>query len=237
MLLRFSKFSSIVTLGFLTVSLITTSFGGAFATAALAATPEASEVNEVSIQEKKSKDTKGLLIGIAAIGLISLLSNHDGGSTDVPSKTTTPPATTNPKPTTPAPAPASSTGVAAAEKRAFDLLNADRVRNGLQPLKLNSQLTALGGRYAQDMINRNFFSHYNPEGQSPFDRMQQAGISYGHAGENLAINSNVDTAEKAFMNSPGHRANILSPNYTEVGVGVRYDAKGSAYVVQEFISR
>lgn len=234
MLLQFNKFSSIVTLGFLTVSLITTSFGGAFATAALAAAPEASEVNEVSIQEGKSKDTKGLLIGIAAIGLISLLSNHDGSSTDVPSKTTTPPATTNPKPTTP---PVSSTGVAAAEKRAFDLLNADRAKNGLKPLKLNSQLTALGGRYAQDMINRNFFSHYNPEGQSPFDRMQQAGISYNHAGENLAINSNVDTAEKAFMNSSGHKDNILSPNYTEVGVGVRYDAKGSAYVVQEFISK
>ena len=232
--MQFNKFSSIVTLGFLTVSLITTSFGGAFATAALAAAPEASEVNEVSIQEGKSKDTKGLLIGIAAIGLISLLSNHDGSSTDVPSKTTTPPATTNPKPTTP---PVSSTGVAAAEKRAFDLLNADRAKNGLKPLKLNSQLTALGGRYAQDMINRNFFSHYNPEGQSPFDRMQQAGISYNHAGENLAINSNVDTAEKAFMNSSGHKDNILSPNYTEVGVGVRYDAKGSAYVVQEFISK
>jgi uncharacterized protein YkwD len=227
MLLRYSKCSSIVTLGFLTVSLITTSFGGAFATSALAATPE------ISIQEEKSEGNKNLLIGIAALGLISLLSNHDGGSTDVPSKTTTPPTTTPaPKPTTPAPA-----GAAADEKLAFNLLNADRAANGLKPLKLNSQLTALGERYAQDMINRNFFSHYNPEGQSPFDRMQQAGISYSHAGENLAINSNVTAAEKAFMNSSGHRANILNANYTEVGIGVRYDAKGSAYVVQEFISK
>lgn len=231
MLLRYSKCSSIVTLGFLTVSLITTSFGGAFATAALAATPE------VSIQEEKKNDNKDLLMGIVAIGLISLLSNHDGGSTDVPSKNTTPTTPTTPtNPTTPT-SPASTAGVAAAEKRAFDLLNADRIANGLKPLKLNSQLTALGGRYAQDMINRNFFSHYNPEGQSPFDRMKQAGISYGYAGENLAINSNVDAAEKAFMNSSGHRANILNSNYTEVGVGVRYDAKGSAYVVQEFISK
>ena len=61
-----------------------------------------------------------------------------------------------------------------------------------KPLKFNSQLTALGGTYAQDMINRNFFAHYNPEGQTPFDRMKQAGISYSYAGENLAINSNVD---------------------------------------------
>ena len=104
-------------------------------------------------------------------------------------------------------------------------------------MKFNAQLTALGERYAQDMINRKFFSHYNPEGQSPFDRMKQAGIGYSYAGENLAINSNVAAAEKAFMNSSGHRANILNPNYTEVGVGVRYDAKGSAYVVQEFISK
>ncbi|MBP2628329.1 MAG: SCP-like extracellular [Firmicutes bacterium] len=230
MLLRHSKYFSIVTLGFLTVSLITTSFGGAFATSALAATPEA------SVQEEKSNDNKGLLMGIAAIGLISLLSNHDGASTNVPSKTTIPPAT-NSATTTPTTNTTSNAGASADEKRAFDLLNADRAQNGLKPLKFNSQLTALGEKYAQDMINRNFFSHYNPEGQSPFDRMKQAGISYSYAGENLAINSNVDTAEKAFMNSPGHRANILSPNYTEVGLGVRYDAKGSAYVVQEFISK
>jgi len=226
MLLRYRKCSSIVTLGFLTVSLITTSFGGAFATAALAATPEA------SVQEEKSGDNKELLIGIAAIGLVALLSSHDGDKVEPP-KTYTSPATTTP---TVSSTPVTSSG-SADEKRAFTLLNADRAQNGLQALKFNSQLTALGERYAQDMINRNFFSHYNPEGQSPFDRMKQAGISYGYAGENLAINSNVDSAEKAFMNSSGHRANILNPNYTEVGIGVRYDAKGSAYVVQEFISK
>jgi len=235
MLLRYSKCSSMVTLGFLTVSLITTSFGGAFATAALAATPE------VSVQEEKSNANKGLLIGIAAIGLIAMLSNHDGGSTNVPAKTTTPktpaatPAAT--PATTPTTTPTSTAGTATAEQTAFNLLNADRAANGLKALKFNSQLTALGERYAQDMINRNFFSHYNPEGQSPFDRMKQAGISYGYAGENLAVNTNVNTAEQAFMNSSGHRANILSSNYTEVGIGVRYDAKGSAYVVQEFIGK
>jgi len=216
--LRNSKCSCIVTLGFLTASLITTSFGGAFATVASAATPE------VSIQEEKSTDNnKNLLMGAAAVGLIALLSSR-GGSTNVPSSK----VATNP---------ASTASATTAEKTAFDLLNADRVKNGLQPLKLNSQLTALGGDYAQDMINRNFFDHNNPEGQTPFDRMQKAGINYVTAGENIAINTNVNAAEVAFMNSPGHKANILNTTYTEVGVGVRYDAQGSAHVVQEFIGK
>ena len=231
MLLRYSKCSSLVTLGFLTVSLLTTSFGGAFATAALAATPE------ISSPEVKKEDNKGLIGGIAAIGLISLLSNHGGDKDETPVKTSNATSSGGNSSSAPAASPAANTNTSADEKRAFDLLNMDRAKNGLKPLKFNTQLTALGGKYAQDMINRQFFAHNDPDGKSPFDRMKQAGINYRYAGENLAINSNVTTAEQAFMNSPGHRANILSPNYTDVGVGVRYDAKGSAYVVQEFIGK
>lgn len=128
------------------------------------------------------------------------------------------------------------TEYSADEKQALDLLNADRASHGLKALNLNPQLTALGERYAQDMINRHFFAHNDPDGKSPFDRMHQAGIDYSYAGENLAINSDIINAEKAFMNSPGHRSNILSPHYTDVGLGVGYDDRGSAYVVQEFIS-
>lgn len=231
MLLRYRKCSSLITMGFLTVSILTTSFGGAFATAALAAAPE------VSSQEVKNEDNKGLIAGIAAIGLISLLSNHGGDKNDTPVKTSAGTSTAGSSSTVPASSPVSSGSTSADEKRAFDLLNADRASHGLKALKFNSQLTRLGEKYAQDMINRNFFSHYNPEGQSPFDRMKAAGISYNTAGENLAINSNVAAAQKAFMNSSGHRANILNTSYTEVGIGVRYDAKGSAYVVQEFIGK
>ena len=235
--MRYSKRANIVALGFLTVSLLTTSFGGAFASTALAATPE------VSVQNEKSVDNKGVIGGIALLGLIGLLSNHGGGQGDDSSVVKTSEATspvvsssgqtggTNTKPV------ATNSGYSADEKRAFDLLNVDRVNNGLKPLKFNLELTALGGKYAQDMIDRKFFAHNDPDGKTPFDRMKQAGISYSYAGENLAINSNVTNAEKAFMNSPGHRSNILSPNYTEVGLGVRYDAKGSAYVVQEFIGK
>lgn len=236
MLLHYLKPVKIMTLSFLTVSLLTTSLGGAFASTALAATPEA------SVQEEKSVDGKGVLGGLAVIGLLGLLAGHGGGHDDAKPVVQTSGAgtgsvsssgsvATGSAPTT------ANSGYSADEKRAFDLLNADRAKNGLKPLKFNLQLTALGGKYAQDMINRKFFAHNDPDGKSPFDRMKAAGINYSYAGENLAINSNVTTAEQAFMNSPGHRANILSPNYTDVGVGVRYDAKGSAYVVQEFIGK
>ncbi|VBB06575.1 Hypothetical protein LUCI_1811 [Lucifera butyrica] len=145
---------------------------------------------------------------------------------------TTPPASN----TSPASNSAGS-AVSSDEQQALRLLNADRAAQGLPALRLNSQLTALAESYTQDMVRRNFFSHTNPEGQSPFDRMRQAGISYVYAGENLAINQNVAAAETAFMNSAGHRANILNPHYTDVGIGVTRSSNGSVYVAQEFIGR
>jgi uncharacterized protein YkwD len=227
--LRYHKQFSKVALGFLTVSLITTSLGGIFTSAAFAA--EAGTV----IQEDKSGNNKDLLGGLLAVGAIGLAANHGGShSSSSASKSNAATSATTSKATTTT---TSSQGTAADEQLAFQLLNADRAKNGLSPLKLNSQLTTLGENYAQDMINRNFFSHTNPEGQTPFDRMKNAGISYTYAGENIAINNNVTAAETAFMNSSEHKANILNTNYTEVGIGVRYDSKGSAYVVQEFIGK
>lgn len=136
------------------------------------------------------------------------------------------------------PVPVTATGnVAADEQKAVDLLNQDRAAQGLPALKVNSQLTSLAERYAQDMINRNYFSHYNPEGQSPFDRMTAAGIQYGYAGENIAIDYSVAGAESAFMNSQGHRDNILSANYNQVGIGIAYSSNGSLYEVQDFIGK
>lgn len=211
--------------GLLAISLLATSFGGALALPAAAA--PASPAAEEAAQDGGSKT--GLLAAIAAVGLIAVLSGGGGGSDSPPSKGT------------------GSTGAGSSgqtgtistadEQQALSLLNRDRAAHGLPALKANSQLTALARNYAQDMIRRGFFSHNNPEGQSPFDRMRQAGISYKYAGENLAVNSSVAGAEAAFMNSPGHRANILNANYTEVGIGVVRSSSGSLYVVQEFIGR
>jgi uncharacterized protein YkwD len=144
-------------------------------------------------------------------------------------------ATVAAKQPTPTPAPSNNGNVTADQQKAISLMNADRAAYGLPPLGIDSKLVALAQSYAQDMVNRNFFSHTNPEGQSPFDRMQAAGISYQYAGENIAINTSVSGAENAFMNSPGHRANILDANYDKVGIGVVHAADGMVYVAQEFV--
>jgi uncharacterized protein YkwD len=212
--------------GILSFSLLTSSFGGAFATAVYAATPE-----EITTTEQETSSGKGLLVGLAAIGLISALSNH-GSSSDNSSaskNTNTGSTTTNSQ--------TSTSGTSSEKQQAFALLNQDRAANGLPALTLNSKLTSLADAYAADMIKRGYFSHYNPEGQSPFDRMNNAGISYKTAGENLAINTNVSAAEAAFMKSSGHRANILNSSYTDVGIGVVHSSDGSVYVVQEFIGK
>jgi len=137
--------------------------------------------------------------------------------------------------TTPSTNSGSSSDTGTGLQKAVDLLNADRLANGLAKLQVNAKLNTVAQKHAQDMITRNFFSHTNPDGQSPFDRIKQAGIPYSAAGENIAGDKSVQAAEVAFMNSSGHRANILNPSYTSVGIGVAYDANGKAYVVQDFI--
>lgn len=125
--------------------------------------------------------------------------------------------------------------VSAAEQQAVQLMNADRRANGLADLKLSSALTAVARSHSQDMVTRSFFSHTNPDGKTVTDRLKAAGISYTAAGENIAENTSVEAAETAFMNSSGHRANILNSNYTTVGIGVAYDSQGKVYVTQDFI--
>lgn len=227
------KFCKMLTLGLLTLSLMTTSWGSAFATTALAA---AQDEPSTEVSSASNKTTNTVVGGLVALGLIAALSSHGDKETSTapPNKNAAPIPSQAGSVTTSSPYQAVSR-VTIDEQRAFDLLNADRAANGLPPLKLNLAVTAVAERHAQDEINRKFFAHNNPDGQSPFDRMRAAGISFGYAGENLAINQNVTAAEQAFMNSPGHRANILSPQYTEVGIGVRYSPQGSVYVVQNFI--
>ncbi|MCM0757330.1 CAP domain-containing protein [Sporomusa sphaeroides DSM 2875] len=225
------KLCKTLTLSFLTLSLVTTSWGGAWATAQSAAADE--QTTEITAPSNGTTNT--ILGGLLAIGLIAALTNHgDNSDGAAPAKGTasSPPAAT---PTRSAPQAPQVSGVTADEQLAVNLLNADRAANGLPPLKLNLAVTAVARQHAQDQIDRNFFAHVNPDGKSPFDRMRSAGISFGYAGENLAINRNVTAAEQAFMNSPGHRANILNPKYKQVGIGVRYSPQGSVYVVQNFI--
>lgn len=114
------------------------------------------------------------------------------------------------------------------------LVNQERQKMGLKPLTISTRLRTLARDYAQDMFRRGFFSHYNPEGLSPFERMANAKIVFGTAGENLALAPNVFLAHQGLMNSPGHRANILLPDFTQVGIGVIDGGMYGEMFVQEF---
>jgi uncharacterized protein YkwD len=107
-----------------------------------------------------------------------------------------------------------------AEQEMFRMVNTERTKQGMPLLAFDDQLRDVGRAHSQDMFARGYFSHYTPEGKSPFDRMEAAGINYQYAGENLALAPSTPLAMQGLMNSPGHRANILSPNFHTIGIGV-----------------
>lgn len=107
-----------------------------------------------------------------------------------------------------------------AEDRMFSMVNGERNSRGIETLESWSKLTEVARAHCEDMLSRGYFSHYTPEGLSPFDRMTQADINFNYAGENLALAPNVDLAMKGLMQSPGHRENILSTNFKRVGIAV-----------------
>lgn len=108
----------------------------------------------------------------------------------------------------------------ASEDQMLVLINRERTKRGLSTLVMDAALRKVARGHSQDMFARGYFSHYTPESLSPFDRMASAGITYNYAGENLALAPNVELAMRGLMESPGHRANILSPNFQRVGIGI-----------------
>ncbi|WP_261300694.1 CAP domain-containing protein [Paenibacillus andongensis] len=113
-----------------------------------------------------------------------------------------------------------------------NLVNQERAKAGLRPLTSNSALTAMALDKAKDMYNNGYFDHTSPTYGSPFDMMSTYGIRYSYAGENIAKGQQTPEAVmQAWMNSTGHRQNILSPNFTQIGVAY-YNGEW----VQEFIS-
>lgn len=128
-------------------------------------------------------------------------------------------------------------GLTAAEQQMLNLVNQERSKAGLAPLKADLELTKLARLKSQDMINRNYFSHQSPTYGSPFDMMKKYGISYRTAGENIAGNSSVQGAHTALMNSTGHRANILSRNFTHIGIGIQTGGNYGMMFTQMFVGR
>lgn len=106
------------------------------------------------------------------------------------------------------------------EEIMLKMINSEREKSNLKPLVMDIKLRDLGRAYSQEMFMKGYFSHINKLGMSPFDRMEAQGIDFVHAGENLALAPSVELGMQGLMNSPGHKANILSPKYGKVGIGV-----------------
>ena len=120
------------------------------------------------------------------------------------------------------------------EKQMLDLVNEERAANGLPPLAPDPELTEVARRHSADMFARGYFAHDTPEGLSPFDRMHEANVRFLVAGENLALAPTVSIAHTGLMNSPGHRANILRPQFGRVGIGIMDGGMRGIMVSQEF---
>ncbi|MED3881692.1 CAP domain-containing protein [Priestia megaterium] len=122
------------------------------------------------------------------------------------------------------------------EQKVVDLVNQERQKQGLKPLTLNKKLSDVARAKSKDMMDKGYFDHNSPTYGSPFDMMKQFGIEYTTAGENIAKGQqSPEDVMNAWMNSDGHRKNILNPDFTEIGVG--YVKGDTTYWTQQFIGK
>ncbi|HBF7282512.1 TPA: sporulation protein [Clostridioides difficile] len=129
-----------------------------------------------------------------------------------------------------------SESFSAYQKEVVDLVNIERAKAGLNPLTLDSSISNVATKKSQDMIDNNYFSHNSPTYGSPFDMLKKFGISYKTAGENIAMGQKTPKeVVNAWMNSEGHRKNIMNPNFSKIGVGVAQKSSGSIYWTQIFV--
>ncbi|VIH41194.1 sporulation protein [Clostridioides difficile] len=148
--------------------------------------------------------------------------NNNSGSTDKPNDNNNSGST--------------SENFSAYQKEVVDLVNIERSKAGLNPLTLDSSISNVATKKSQDMIDNNYFSHNSPTYGSPFDMLKKFGISYKTAGENIAMGQKTPKeVVNAWMNSEGHRKNIMNPNFSKIGVGVAQKSGGSIYWTQIFV--
>ncbi|MFE5720747.1 CAP domain-containing protein [Streptomyces erythrochromogenes] len=158
-------------------------------------------------------------------------------STEAPKETEAPKKTEAPAPSAPAPtatATRPSLDTHSAEEAAVvTLVNQERAQAGCGPVRANPPLAALAGAFSKDMAARGFFGHADPEGNTPWDRAAKAGLS-GLGGENIARGQgDAESVMRAWMNSPGHKANILNCEFRTLGVGAHF-AAGGPWWTQDF---
>ena len=120
------------------------------------------------------------------------------------------------------------------ELEMLELVNKERVKNGLKPLKNDPELASVARAHSKDMFAKGYFAHDSPDGKSPFDRMRDAKVEFSKAGENLALAQTLEIAHINLMNSPGHRANILHPAFGRLGIGIVDGGFYGLMISQEF---
>lgn len=120
------------------------------------------------------------------------------------------------------------------EARMLEMVNAERAEFKLKPLQPDPELAEVARAHSRDMFAQGYFSHVSPDQRSPFDRMRAARVRFLVAGENLALAPTLPKAHQGLMNSPGHRANILRPQFGRLGIGVLDGGRHGLMVTQEF---
>jgi uncharacterized protein YkwD len=121
------------------------------------------------------------------------------------------------------------------ERKMFEMINEERQKVGLRPYRWNEKLQWAARKHSADMALNNYSSHESKDGRTPAKRVANEGIRYSGVGENIAGSASVASAHKGLMDSPGHRSNILSKDFTDIGIGIVKNADGSVTVTQNFI--
>lgn len=170
--------------------------------------------------------TNGDYIGMVSSKYVKLIYPKSNNSNNQNTNNTTNNTTTN-----------NGSSLTADEKEVFDLINAKRTAAGLSALKVDAELQNVARAKAEDMVKNNYFSHTSATYGSPFDMMKSFGVSYKTAGENIAGNSSNTGAVNAWMNSEGHKANILNSSFNYTGVAVVKSSKYGKIFVQMFIGK
>lgn len=128
--------------------------------------------------------------------------------------------------------------VKSVENEVLTLVNQERAKIGLKPLEMDWELQRVARTKSQDMVAKNYFSHTSPTYGSPFDMMKQFGISFRTAGENIATGQRTPKeVMESWMNSQGHRENILKPDFTHIGVGFYRGGSYGTMWTQMFIAK
>lgn len=135
----------------------------------------------------------------------------------------------------PQPQPGPGVAPSSRELAMLAMVNQERTSRGLQPLAIDNRLVELARIKSADLRDNNYFAHHSPILGSAFDMMRSAGIEFIRAGENLSKSSGVQVSHYRLMNSPAHRANLLNPHYTHIGIGVADIFPSGVIVTQMFI--